>query len=157
MTRAALRAAALLGRAAKAARHMVCRKACGLRPKAISSWEHAMKPTLPLFLLAGALALPAAAQSPNYSDRTFGFRDDVNRWVLPSQPIAQPVATAQPVLVLENTPTEPVAPAAAQPALPAPDVLLAGAVTPIPEPTTSALLLAGLGVVGLLYRRRSKK
>jgi len=99
-----------------------------------------MKLTVPLLVLAGTLALPAAAQS---------YRD-YDMWVLP---------WAQRGLVLPETPvpTEPTAPAApAEPTTPPADDLLAG-VSPIPEPTTSALLLAGLGVVGLLYRRRSKR
>jgi hypothetical protein len=101
-----------------------------------------MKLTVPLLVLAGTLALPAAAQS---------YRD-YDMWVLP---------WAQRGLVLPETPvpTEPTAPTApTEPTTPPPDDLLAGGgVSPIPEPTTSALLLAGLGVVGLLYRRRSKR
>lgn len=115
-----------------------------------------MKLTTPLFMLAGALALPAAAQSfgeTRYNDtwafqagapRPFAWRgDDIDR-----HPMMRGGFVFQP----EPEPTQP------EPAAPVtPDAWLAAGVTPIPEPTTSALLLAGLGVVGLLYRRRSRK
>jgi hypothetical protein len=129
-----------------------------------------MKSTVYVLLAALSVLPPVAQAQDGWGSYTLGggalnlgFRDDAQRWVIPSQPIApvQPAAPVQPPPPLVQLPApvqltpapEPV-PAAAPPV---PNLFLAAAVTPIPEPTTSALLLAGLGVVGLLYRRRSRK
>jgi hypothetical protein len=109
-----------------------------------------MRPIVPLFLLAAVLATPAVAMpsEEGLQALNLGWHDDDGRFQIKKAPPPDAAPTPVPAetLVLDAAPIQ-------QP----PAVMPAQAVSPIPEPSTNALLLGGLGAVALVVRRRSKR